>query len=357
MTDIHLLSPLTVGGQVKISRKGVPRVVWERKKRSDDPDVPPTVDFIPFLSVSRSLGDFWSWSERTQQFVVSPQPDVHVHTLDPTQQRFLLLASDGLWNVMSPQDVVNFVWDYESRDKDDTLLHQGRDVVRALIDEALYRWRKKGMFADNISVVIAFLSQDGSHSSLCPSFTSCSQSIENNTTSNEVTSEPAAAIPDVVHHVHNTHTGSTVYHKETLPGGALIEEHTVISLRCRRKDKLRAKAEVNEARVEREGMEGGERSPIKRVRDNDPEEEINQPPPEKKRRQERDSGCESDSGSPMTEQPRQVTASFPEEPPSSSGVCGEDHPPNHSPSSPAPTEAALTRLVVILCTCSGGMLH
>ena len=102
--------PPLAGGQVKISRKGVPRVVWERRKASDDPDKPPTVDFIPFLTVSRSLGDFWSWCERMQQFVVSPHPDVGVHPLDPTHQKFIVLASDGLWDVMSPQDVVDFVW-------------------------------------------------------------------------------------------------------------------------------------------------------------------------------------------------------------------------------------------------------
>ena len=34
-----------------------------------------------------------------------------------------------------------------------------KDSVRALIDEALCRWRRKGMLADNISVVITFLSE------------------------------------------------------------------------------------------------------------------------------------------------------------------------------------------------------
>ena len=45
--------------------------------------------------------------------------------------------------------------------------------------------------------------------------------------------EPAQAPePAVVHHVHKTHSGSTLYHKETLPSGAVVEEHTVITLRC-----------------------------------------------------------------------------------------------------------------------------
>ena len=96
--------------QVKV-KKGVPRVVWERKEPSDDP---PTIDLIPFLNISRSLGDFWSWSDKTNLFVVSPHPDVGVHPLDPAHQRFLVLASDGLW---TPQEVVNFVWEYETAGK------------------------------------------------------------------------------------------------------------------------------------------------------------------------------------------------------------------------------------------------
>ena len=305
---------------MKISRKGVPRVVWERKKMSDDPDKPPTVDFIPFLSVSRSLGDFWSWSERTQQFVVSPQPDVHVHPLDPSRQRFLVLASDGLWNVMSPQDVVDFVWDYETVEVESELMHQTRDVVRALIDEALYRWRKKGMFADNISVVIAFLTHEGSLPLRELPF---AQPVENGAAHHSDTSGGAdtaadkscgrgveaapAAKPAMVHHVHKTHSGSTLYHKETLPGGAVVEEHTVITLRCRRKDKQRAKAEERKRRrlsVEMEGEAVG--APAKRQREEVVAMETSTacpPPPKKKSSGERDSGCESDSGSPVTASP------------------------------------------------------
>ena len=113
---------------------------------SDDPDKPPTIDFIPYLNVSRSLGDFWSWSDRTYQFVASPHPDVGVHPFDPAHQRFLVLASDGLWNVMTPQEAVDFVWEYTAGKE----LKCQEDSARALINEALCRWRRKGMLADNI---------------------------------------------------------------------------------------------------------------------------------------------------------------------------------------------------------------
>lgn len=286
---------------MKVSRKGVPRVVWERKKTTDTPDQTTTVDLIPFLSVSRSLGDFWSWSERTQQFVVSPHPDVCVHPLDASNQKFIVLASDGLWNVMSPQEVVDFVWEYETREEEEELLHQTRDVVRALIDEALYRWCKKGMFADNISVVIAFFSQDGVPTLGGSSLGSSSQPVENDSAGhlNNVSTGVGRGEPVTVHHVHTTHSGSTLYHKEVLDGETLVEEHTVISLRCRRKDKQRAKEEERKRQQsllhDREGGEGSKRSPGKRQREGTSEEELNMiSPPFKKNRHDRDSGCESD---------------------------------------------------------------
>lgn len=140
-----------------VSRKGVPRVVWERRR--EDPDGgDEKVDLIPFLSVSRALGDFWSFCPSSGNFVVSPTPDVHMHPINPIIMKFVVIASDGLWNVMSPKEVVEFIWDYE--EARDEKLHQTRDVVKAIINEALNRWKKKQLVADNISVLIVFIVAD-----------------------------------------------------------------------------------------------------------------------------------------------------------------------------------------------------
>ena len=93
------------------SRRGVSRVVWRRQRKFGEDGV---YDCIPFLRVSRSLGDFWSFNQRTNHFTVSPKPDVTVHPLDPKTQKFVVIASDGLWNVMTPDEVVQFIWDYEN---------------------------------------------------------------------------------------------------------------------------------------------------------------------------------------------------------------------------------------------------
>ena len=147
-----------IGGSVRTSRKGIRRVCWERERKESRG----VYDCIPFLGVSRSLGDFWSLSHRTQKFTVSPKPDVYAHKLNLEEQKFVVIASDGLWNVMSPDEVVRFIWDYQrASDKGN---NQPKDVVKAVIRQALERWAGKLFPADNIAVLIAFLSESKSGS-------------------------------------------------------------------------------------------------------------------------------------------------------------------------------------------------
>ena len=176
------------------------------------------------------------------------------------------MASDGLCNVMTPQEVVDFVWDYETREEEEV-----RDVVRALIDEALYRWWKMQMLADNISVVIAFFSQDGVPTLGGSSLHSSSQPVESDSAGhlNNVTTGVEQCRGEPVT-VHTTHSGSTLYHKEVLDGETLVEKHRVITLRCRCKDKQRAKEQERKCQQSllrsREDGEGSKRSPGKRQR-------------------------------------------------------------------------------------------
>ena len=137
-----------------LSPKGIMRVVWERSRSK--PNGSTEINRIPFLSVARSLGDFWSFNSRTEKYAVSPNPDVSVIPLDLSVQKFVVIASDGLWNVMTPNDVVSFIHDYQTQDD----CHQPKDVVSALIREALHRWGSKGLQADNIAILIAFLSEE-----------------------------------------------------------------------------------------------------------------------------------------------------------------------------------------------------
>lgn len=67
------------------------------------------VNPVPFLAVARSLGDFWSYEEEKNDFVVSPVPDVSVHSFTLPKQRCLIAGSDGLWNVVRPAECLDIV--------------------------------------------------------------------------------------------------------------------------------------------------------------------------------------------------------------------------------------------------------
>ena len=40
---------------------------------------------------------------------MTPEPDVCVFDLDPLHHKYIVLASDGLWNMLRPQEVVNTI--------------------------------------------------------------------------------------------------------------------------------------------------------------------------------------------------------------------------------------------------------
>mgnify|MGYP001954532870 CR=1 FL=1 len=64
---------------------------------------------IPFLAVSRALGDLWSLNTSTNLYSVSPEPDLAVIEIDSNKHRCLILASDGLWNMITAEAAVEIV--------------------------------------------------------------------------------------------------------------------------------------------------------------------------------------------------------------------------------------------------------
>ena len=49
------------------------RVVWARPMRDAAKNliVPEVMESAPFLNIARSLGDFWSWNENSEKYIVS----------------------------------------------------------------------------------------------------------------------------------------------------------------------------------------------------------------------------------------------------------------------------------------------
>ncbi|XP_012868536.1 PREDICTED: protein phosphatase 1D [Dipodomys ordii] len=105
-----------LGGSV-MNKSGVNRVVWKRPRLTHNGPVrrSTVIDQIPFLAVARALGDLWSYDFFSGEFVVSPEPDTSVHTLDPQKHKYIILGSDGLWNMIPPQDAISMCQDQEEK--------------------------------------------------------------------------------------------------------------------------------------------------------------------------------------------------------------------------------------------------
>jgi len=159
-----------LGGNVSLSNKGVMRVVWERKRQVQTKTRTGEsyqVDRIPFLSVARSLGDLWSVT-KSNEYLVSPVPDVYVHYFDLTKDKFIILASDGLWNMLKPQETVETVYELCKSGVSNKV--EASKAAHVLINNALERWNKRNLTADNISALIGFFREykkDGSTSPTC----------------------------------------------------------------------------------------------------------------------------------------------------------------------------------------------
>ncbi|XP_038216108.1 probable protein phosphatase 2C 71 [Zerene cesonia] len=155
------------GGKV-ISKAGVPRVVWNRPRPGHKGPIKKNtpMDEIPFLAVARSLGDLWSYNPQNDEFIVSPDPDVGVLTIDPSKFRCLIFGTDGLWNMISPEGAVSLVQATEKHNE--AVLvgggNQPRDWLnpsKSLVDHALEKWSNTRMRADNTSVVTLMLDPPG----------------------------------------------------------------------------------------------------------------------------------------------------------------------------------------------------
>lgn len=98
------------------------------------------------LAVSRALGDYQYKQvvgrDPTEQ-LVSPEPEVTVFKRDEDMDEFLVLACDGIWDVMSNDDVADFV-------RHQLRIHSNLETVcSSIIDTCLH----KGS-TDNMSVVL-----------------------------------------------------------------------------------------------------------------------------------------------------------------------------------------------------------
>mmetsp|Transcript_4679 Transcript_4679/g.5072 ORF Transcript_4679/g.5072 Transcript_4679/m.5072 type:complete len:355 (+) Transcript_4679:52-1116(+) len=98
------------------------------------------------LAVSRSFGDAKFKKPKTTQNFVSWEPATQTHTLTPDEDRVLLLACDGLWDVMNHEEAAAFIMQLKAEGK------TARKVAKLLVEQALAKKTE-----DNVTVVVTYL--------------------------------------------------------------------------------------------------------------------------------------------------------------------------------------------------------
>ena len=116
-----------------MTKAGVHRVVWYRPSNGAMHQGPvrrsTNFDEVPFLAVARALGDLWSYNSEQDEFIVSPDPDLRVFDLNVLKDRCIVLATDGAWNVLSPDMAIEEVFAAERNNEKHMIDPQGMHIT------------------------------------------------------------------------------------------------------------------------------------------------------------------------------------------------------------------------------------
>ena len=115
---------------------------------------------VECLSLSRAIGDSYA------KPIVSGEADIKLFPVVEEKDEFMVLASDGLWDVMSSQDVVSYVRDrFQSElarkeltnveDIENCRVVLRRNMARSIVREAVRRGT-----GDNVCVLIVWLNDN-----------------------------------------------------------------------------------------------------------------------------------------------------------------------------------------------------
>ncbi|KAK7311413.1 hypothetical protein RJT34_09545 [Clitoria ternatea] len=98
---------------------------------------------IPGLAMSRAFGDFM-----LKDHGIIATPDISYRTLTPSD-KFIVLASDGVWDVLSNSQVCSIVWAVDTE----------KEAARAVVEAATSAWKRKhpSSKVDDCTVVCLFL--------------------------------------------------------------------------------------------------------------------------------------------------------------------------------------------------------
>ncbi|OMJ68208.1 hypothetical protein SteCoe_34410 [Stentor coeruleus] len=122
---------VSVAPNIRNKTQGMLRV-W-----SDDSD-------IPGLAMTRSIGD-----KLMKNIGVIDKCDITKHKIT-NEDKFAILATDGVWDVLSNEDAVRIVAKYWKEGKSEL-------ACKGLADAATKKWEECGVRVDDISLVVVFL--------------------------------------------------------------------------------------------------------------------------------------------------------------------------------------------------------
>ena len=98
----------------------------------------------PGLSLTRSIGDL-----EGEKIGIISEPDIVVKKMDSTC-KYVVLGSDGLWDVIKPYDVRRIVNPFFYR-------NDPNGACRALLKTAKKNWEKDGYERDDITIIVVFI--------------------------------------------------------------------------------------------------------------------------------------------------------------------------------------------------------
>lgn len=96
---------------------------------------------MPGIAMSRSFGD-----NLVAEVGVTCDPDIHTHRLS-TEDRFLLIGSDGLFQYLSNEECVNLVAQFID-------LKDAEGACECLAKQATLKWQSQGREIDDITVIL-----------------------------------------------------------------------------------------------------------------------------------------------------------------------------------------------------------
>lgn len=98
--------------------------------------------------MSRSFGDFVA-----SQVGVIAQPEV-ISTELKEEDRFLVVASDGVWEFLSSEQVVSLVVPFYYK-------NDPEGACEKLVEESVAAWKREDQVVDDITAVVVFFTKGG----------------------------------------------------------------------------------------------------------------------------------------------------------------------------------------------------